>query len=144
MLVESSPLAGKQSNFRAGFTGAWVAIQHGSGGTIYMDNQAVIAGLRRLVQCGWQRLHWIKQRHCDLRYKVWLSLSAKLHFHWDFKHVKAHRALGHASSKYEQREIILKDTADKEAKQANMQWSVDALQCYNNPLRQQRRLYHQA
>ena len=144
VLVESAPLAGKQSNFRAELTGAWVAIQHGSGGTIHSDNQAVITGLRRLIRFGWQSLYWIKQRHCHLWYKVWLSLLPKRHLPWLFEHVKAHRCISQATSKHEQWEIILNDRADSAAKQANTQWDADALQCYCNALRQQRRLCHQA
>ena len=71
-VVESGLVPGRQCNFRAELIGAWTAIQHCSVATLYVDNRAVVDGLRRLQQHGWQPWYWEKAERLNSGWwRVW-------------------------------------------------------------------------
>ena len=95
-IVESGWLHGKQDNYRAELCAVLVAVQHCAVATLYVDNEAVVFGMRRLQLCGWQSCHWQKHDNRDLWWKVWCAWKDKQPHHWTINHVHAHQNISHA------------------------------------------------
>ena len=97
-VVESGWLHGKQDNYRAELCAAWVAIQHCAVATLYVDNESVVLGLRRLQLCGWQASHWQKHDSRDLWWELWCCWKDKQPHLWTVCHVRAHQDISLAKT----------------------------------------------
>ena len=139
-VVQSGPLPGRQTNYRAELCAVLVALQHMSSGTVYIDNLAVVRGLWRLLDHGWQELYWQKHAERQLWYQVWLVFQPKSFAFWNFVHVKSHRMVAEAKNKHDEWQILHNNAADTVAKMANVSRGSRMARLYMAAQREYRRL----
>ena len=118
-IVETGWLNGSQDNYRAELCAVWVAIQHCACATIFVDNEAVVHGLRRLQIWGRQSTHWVGHQHFDLWQKLWSAWSQKNPQRWEVLHVHAHQDMAAAKTWHEAWCIYNNAVADSAARHRN-------------------------
>ncbi|CAE7685124.1 petJ, partial [Symbiodinium sp. CCMP2456] len=118
-VVQSGPLPGKQSNYRAELFAALAAIHSSPSATLYIDNSSVVQGLQRLQKDGWDLFYWAKNTEVELWSLLWKTLKAKNPSAWSFVHVKSHRSYKEEPDDFAAWTAYGNDQADKEAKRAN-------------------------
>ena len=62
----------------------------------FVDNEAVVLGLHRLQQFGWQASFWSSHDHCDLWWLVWSCWKDKHPLLWEVHHVRSHQDVAKA------------------------------------------------
>ena len=118
-IVETGWLSGSQDNYRAELCAVWVAIQHCACAAIFVDNETVVLGLRRLQIWGWQPTYWAGHEHLDLWTKLWSVWSLKQPQKWEVRHVHAHQEIAGAKTWHEAWCIYNNAVADSAARHRN-------------------------
>ena len=80
-VVEKGWLRGPQNNYRAELYAVWVAIQHCAVAAVFVDNEAVVLGLKRLQLHGWEHAFWLGHDHLDLWSQIWKQWEPKEPYH---------------------------------------------------------------
>ena len=133
--IASGVLPGRQSNYKAELYAVYVAVQHAVQADVFVDNIAVLHGLWRLQQKGWQASFWLKQPEFPLWRKLWTLLESRTPALWTFKHVKSHRAMDAGLSEQQNWEIWYNNQADRCAKEANFNRDHVGKQIHRRALR---------
>ena len=118
-VVESGWLHGKQDNYRAERCAVWVAVQHCQLATLYIDNEAVVFGLRRLQLYGWQSFHWQRHPNRDLWWKLWGDWRDKQPQLWTVNHVHSHQDISRAKTWHHAWRVYHNGVADAAAGDKN-------------------------
>ena len=143
-MVNTGVVPGKQSNYRAEICAVLAAIQCADEGHIYVDNLAVVHGMRRFLRHGWQAEYWMKHAEMQLWFQVWMALEPKRQRHWFVHHVKSHQEFAAAQSWKDAWAIAHNGHADRLAKLANIQRTPVVLAMHRHAVKEiadlQRRL----
>ena len=143
-IVESGWLRGAQNNFRAELYAVLVAIQHCLVATIFVHNEAVVLGMHRLQQCGWETAFWLGHDHLDLWRRIWDQWEPKQPKLWTIYHVNSHQDISLAKSWWQAWQIYHNDVADSVAVAKNKQRPPDQLQALALARMEFRRVVKQA
>ena len=127
-IVESGWLHGMQDNYRAELCAAMVAIPYCAVASLFIDNEAVVRGLKRLQISGWQTAHWQRHDHRDLWWKLWSVWKDRQPKLWNIYHVHSHQDINAAKSWHHAWLIYNNMVADQAAVKKNLHRPPDQMQ----------------
>ena len=120
-VVEKGWLSGPQNNYRAELYAVLVAIQHSALATLFVDNEAVVLGLKRLQVCGWESGFWLGHQHRDLWLQIWEQWQSKDPSQWTIIHVRSHQEINNVATWQEAWQIYHNNFVDSVAVAVNKQ-----------------------